>query len=779
MMHQVRFDNPLNVITVLRQLCVLDEQLGGNLAKHVIALLSAGLAMETRKPGSSIDVLTNDNILFLEMCKEKLKGQFLAGIVPKTLAKTHIFTIRNIEDLLDVTLKLRKLSPPRIPKPPVVDYEYDPLKSAAAAAPTSSHTPSDYSGYSAAYYSQFYSAYSSNSAYQVGSSSSSSHYKATRDHHKEDSLRGSRDDPSLPSSRGKQDRLYNNNNKQDHHRSSKAYPPPVSRKGENRSSRSTNEYRDSSKKDKSSDSRSSKEINATEKLNRNDVATSSSPPPPPVIDKLIIAQQIAAALTAEGRTDVSQAELEGLINVVVQQVAATDADNKKNSDDDDTKEKTQNIINEPISSYDLDDISADEEEDANQNENSSFRQLDVSPDGGGGGLLFSNELSDKDLINLSRNFDGLTEDEQVGLIRFVKKLFETDPVRAEGLKSYTNKFMPADRNNVSQTPLTSILKDSSSKTEMLVENEDDENYTLDDVCKAAVRNVLHDAEVKAQEERRMNMIPFLGKGDIAENNHQKLQTATTDNLETIDDVTRREEPVTGSYDQNSTTVDAAPTTVAHITTVDTTTTTTRLPLLDYPPSIARNPEKTLETGENAATTTCPPFLLDYPSTTADLAVGGQFYQRQAHASAAAANLPNTRMQRSSFPQTSKDYHQYEDVAQRRFDNTSSTDNRYVLPVSDSSRAAAGSNYPPYNLYDTPPMLRGGGDISRTNVGNASSSDGFLSSSQQRYYRGGGGLQQQGDREENKEVADKPLKKPLLPIPILKNQKPGPTRYNKY
>lgn len=101
---KIKIENPLNVITVLRQLCVLENQLG-LLAPKIVDLLSKGLVMEKIEPKSSVKLLTPDNCVTLETVKEKLKGQLLAGVVKKSLVNATMFSIRNIEKLMHLAPK--------------------------------------------------------------------------------------------------------------------------------------------------------------------------------------------------------------------------------------------------------------------------------------------------------------------------------------------------------------------------------------------------------------------------------------------------------------------------------------------------------------------------------------------------------------------------------------------------------------------------------------------------------------------------------------------------
>ncbi|MBO8666411.1 hypothetical protein INO76_15395, partial [Staphylococcus aureus] len=77
----------------------------GLLAPKIVDLLSKGLVMEKIEPKSSIKLLTPDNCVMFETVKEKLKGQLLAGVVKRSLVNATMFSIRNIEKLMQLAPK--------------------------------------------------------------------------------------------------------------------------------------------------------------------------------------------------------------------------------------------------------------------------------------------------------------------------------------------------------------------------------------------------------------------------------------------------------------------------------------------------------------------------------------------------------------------------------------------------------------------------------------------------------------------------------------------------
>ncbi|KMZ08911.1 uncharacterized protein CG7065 [Drosophila simulans] len=74
-------EGPLTVVSVLRMLSAVEEHLG-SLGPKALNLLSKALAMEMVKPNSAEDLLLNeDNCVFLETTKEKLKGILIAEVL--------------------------------------------------------------------------------------------------------------------------------------------------------------------------------------------------------------------------------------------------------------------------------------------------------------------------------------------------------------------------------------------------------------------------------------------------------------------------------------------------------------------------------------------------------------------------------------------------------------------------------------------------------------------------------------------------------------------------
>lgn len=302
---KIQIENPLNVITVLRQLSVLENQLG-LLAPKIVDLLSKGLVMEKIEPKSSIKLLTPENCVMFETVKEKLKGQLLAGVVKKSLVNATMFSIRNIE-------KLMQLAPKFIPTSSMLNS-------------TSTPTPT-----------------------------------------------------SVP-----------------------VIVPGVG-----------------------------------------------------VIDKMAIAQQITQALLAQGKIDVTQEELETLINAVIGMVQS--GDNLQG-----TKNLLANINNGSILKTVYGSVSKKEEV-----EKKNLAQL-----------------SQGDIINLLKNFKDLTTDEQDGLITYLKDLWEKNPDDVKKFRKYI------DMGPSSLKEVTSMFKEEDDDDNGNNDDDDDDNYELSEVCKAVKEKVI-------------------------------------------------------------------------------------------------------------------------------------------------------------------------------------------------------------------------------------------------------------------------------------------------
>ncbi|CAH1106604.1 unnamed protein product [Psylliodes chrysocephalus] len=158
-----------------------------------------------------------------------------------------------------------------------------------------------------------------------------------------------------------------------------------------------------------------------------------------VVDKAAIAKQIANALVAQGKTDVSQDELETLINAVVGMAEAS-----RNSSKPMTTANFLQILG-----------SGNGERDAQEKITpSSSKKLDIvdleklteplTPSPGKNSASNMENLSDSDLQTLLQNFKDLSTEEQHNLINYLKKLEYQEPERVERLRKFVN-LEPGDK----------------------------------------------------------------------------------------------------------------------------------------------------------------------------------------------------------------------------------------------------------------------------------------------------------------------------------------------
>lgn len=152
------------------------------------------------------------------------------------------------------------------------------------------------------------------------------------------------------------------------------------------------------------------------------------------VDKVAIAQQIAAALVAQGRTNVSQEELETLINAVVGMAEASKNSDKPVTTADFVKGLTGNTTNANSNSN----TTSNNDVLSLKDLKDSYRIKTPEPEKPIDHAAKMETLSDSDLKALLQNFKDLSTDEQHGLINFLKKLEATDSARVEKLRAYVN-----------------------------------------------------------------------------------------------------------------------------------------------------------------------------------------------------------------------------------------------------------------------------------------------------------------------------------------------------
>uniref|UniRef100_A0A146KRS1 Uncharacterized protein CG7065 n=1 Tax=Lygus hesperus TaxID=30085 RepID=A0A146KRS1_LYGHE len=221
------------------------------------------------------------------------------------------------------------------------------------------------------------------------------------------------------------------------------------------------------------------------------------------IDKMAVAQQIAGALIAQGRMDVTTEELEQLINAVVGIAQASNASvdmntstsnffsqlNMKNSTAD---SHINQILNTMIK--DATGVSSDA---TNEGTTQSSSVVETQPE----------DAEEEELKIKLTKFNSLAREEQQSLIALLKELEKTDPKRVEKLRKYVSVGLTKPKEEmIPETkpiqkkivaPKEEVKKSQESGSIFPKSDEDDDDdYDFDDVVKAASEKV---KTVKAKE----------------------------------------------------------------------------------------------------------------------------------------------------------------------------------------------------------------------------------------------------------------------------------------
>ncbi|XP_018574975.1 uncharacterized protein CG7065 isoform X2 [Anoplophora glabripennis] len=256
------------------------------------------------------------------------------------------------------------------------------------------------------------------------------------------------------------------------------------------------------------------------------------------VDKAAIAKQIATALIMQGKTDVTQAELEYLINAVVGMAEASKNSNKPMT----TATFLQQIAggSTPLLSLSKQHEAVEPDEKIiipSNSKKSNVVELEkltepLTPSPGKSSVSNMENLSDLDLQTLLQNFKDLSTDEQHNLINYLKKLETHEPERVERLRKFVNldpnarpkeegETVPENKTKSSegrQSPFSNrhgsvnpasddLVRIESDEEDMGDEKEEirseekekpptkvhldseDEDYTYEDVVKAVSKNV--------------------------------------------------------------------------------------------------------------------------------------------------------------------------------------------------------------------------------------------------------------------------------------------------
>ncbi|XP_057321309.1 uncharacterized protein CG7065-like isoform X1 [Microplitis mediator] len=274
------------------------------------------------------------------------------------------------------------------------------------------------------------------------------------------------------------------------------------------------------------------------------------------VDKVAIAQQIAAALIAQGRTNVSQDELETLINAVVGMAEASRHSDKPITTANFVKSLTAGTeipaapASAPASAVVVTPVAP-----------APVAPVPVAPAPVAPAPVAVVEekkptpspvetvethtarmenLTDNDLKDLLQNFNDLGTDKQHGLINFLKKLEASDPARVEKLRGYVNlgntggsshredsprddemitkpsrsispfasrkgAHNPSDDDHLKWKPKIDIFADDEDDDRRLKDDDrskkldlsdDDDDYSFEDIYKAADKNVVESEKAK-------------------------------------------------------------------------------------------------------------------------------------------------------------------------------------------------------------------------------------------------------------------------------------------
>jgi hypothetical protein len=169
------------------------------------------------------------------------------------------------------------------------------------------------------------------------------------------------------------------------------------------------------------------------------------------IDRAAIAMQIANALLAQGKTDVSNEELAQLVEAVVGMAQ------KQNAEASELEKKV-------------------EEEKIAKMEELVASPKEVKP----------TDMSEDDLISCLKIFEFLPEHEKHSIIMQLQRLEETNPEKVKELRKYVNASTEIDK----ESPKTFDKLDS-----------DDDDYLDSDVMKAATKNVEQQTKPKAADSK--------------------------------------------------------------------------------------------------------------------------------------------------------------------------------------------------------------------------------------------------------------------------------------
>ncbi|KAJ8734987.1 hypothetical protein PYW08_014237 [Mythimna loreyi] len=199
------------------------------------------------------------------------------------------------------------------------------------------------------------------------------------------------------------------------------------------------------------------------------------------VDRAQIAQQMAEALIAQGKTDVSSEDLAVLVDAVVGMAEA-----KKRAAEQTKKAvvPTPVVVEKPV-------IKTASLAPKPSGTASALQMLQSAYDENDKKMEQSNTdamdgLSDSDLETLLKNFNELSAEEQHSLIAYLKKLEAKEPERVERLRQYVSEA--ASTAPKERTPEAVEPEEPPAKT-VVIESDDDDDYTVEEVFQSATQKV--------------------------------------------------------------------------------------------------------------------------------------------------------------------------------------------------------------------------------------------------------------------------------------------------
>ncbi|XP_037300847.1 uncharacterized protein CG7065 isoform X2 [Manduca sexta] len=192
------------------------------------------------------------------------------------------------------------------------------------------------------------------------------------------------------------------------------------------------------------------------------------------VDRAQIAQQMAAALVAQGKTDVSSAELAQLVDAVIGMAEAKKRETQAVQHDAprplaDAAPRAVHKATGAVSALQMLQSAYDENKDKSGKDD---------------GADAMDGLSDSDLETLLKNFNELSAEEQHSLIAYLKKLEAREPQRVERLRQYVSAAVATAPKLDEEAPRDNIKP-------VTIESDDDD-YTVEEVFKSAKQKVKED-----------------------------------------------------------------------------------------------------------------------------------------------------------------------------------------------------------------------------------------------------------------------------------------------